>query len=372
MAREYIRTIQDLEERYYGRGAGYIQKSDAPVISTTTGVYNAVYGKKVWINLNLEANVWGVLPKKPWDRSGWRCITARASATVTGGVAENGTLPETIKPTWAELSTKPKTMAHNFDASEVMQFLGFIDDSLGDTMAHIREYMSKEHVEHLNKALITQNGTLAGNNLESIDRIIGSYGEITNCTDSADQAYTAGDLDIYTQDRDADVPWNDGYVSHASGTDRTLTLALIDTAFQNIWTNGGNPKVILTGYDTLMRIQQLLQSQQRFMEVKRVAPSINGITGVEGHEAGFMVATYNGVPIIPIKDCVKDTISRIYFIDSDYMWIRVAKPTQYFESGIESGDPFGINRLGQEGMFRTMAEPICSFFKAQGKIRDLK
>ncbi len=76
--------------------------------------------------------------------------------------------------------------------------------------------------------------------------------------------------------------------------------------FQQIWERGGNPKVILTGYDTLMRLQQLLQSQQRFMEEKRVTPTYNGVKGVPGMEAGFIVATYNGVPIIPTKDMDDD------------------------------------------------------------------
>ena len=38
------------------------------------------------------------------------------------------------------------------------------------------------------------------------------------------------------------------------------------------------------------------------MEEKRVTPTYNGVKGVPGIEAGFIVATYNGVPIIPTKD----------------------------------------------------------------------
>ena len=120
-----------------------------------------------------------------------------------------------------------------------------------------------------------------------------------------------------------------------------------------------------------MRIQQLLQAQQRFMEEKRVTPTFNGVKGVPGVEAGFIVATYNGVPIIPSKDVTKDGISRMYFLDTDYLHFSVAKPTQYFESGIETGDPFAINRLGQEGLYRTMGEIWTTFFGGHGSIRDL-
>ena len=94
-----IRTIQDMERMFYSNvGAEYITKTDAPVITSTTGVYNAVYGAMVWAALNQEANAFGILPKYPWVRSGWRVITARAGSTGDGGIVEDGTIPDTIKP----------------------------------------------------------------------------------------------------------------------------------------------------------------------------------------------------------------------------------------------------------------------------------
>jgi hypothetical protein len=182
-------------------------------------------------------------------------------------------------------------------------------------------------------------------------------------------------MDMYSIDRSANS-WSNAEMSvnASSGTptDRTLSLDLLDEMFQKMWIRGGNPKVMLTGYDTLMRIQQLLQSQQRFMEEKRVTPTYNGVKGVPGIEAGFIVATYNGVPIIPTKNMAADTLSRIYYLDTDYLHFSTAIPTQYFESGIETGDPFAINRLGQEGLYRTMGELWTTFFGAQGSVRDLK
>ena len=125
---------------------------------------------------------------------------------------------------------------------------------------------------------------------------------------------------------------------------RPLTLNVLDGMFRSVWERGGQPKAILTGYDTVEKIQQLLQPQQRFTEMKRVTPSINGVQGVPGMEGGFVVATYNGVPIIPSKDVHSDSggISRLYFLDTDYTYFCTAKPTLYHESGIETGDPFGI------------------------------
>ena len=384
MARNYVRTIQDMERYYYGGTAttgytyssGDILKADAPLLSTTAGTYQAIYGRKVWSQLNQEFNAFSILPKKPWERSGWRIITSKPSFNVGGGLAENATLPDTTKPDFLHVAAKPKTIGHSFDLSEVSMFLSDKDDGLGDVRQVLKEEMGKHHADHINRMLLQDVDTPAGNDLESLDRLTTDPAKMTT-TQGAVSALT--DHDLYSITRDGSAGFHSAEVdvggdASTAATNRNLSLNQLDGLFQQIWTRGGNPKVMLTGYDTLMRVQQLLQSQQRFMESKRVTPTYNGVKGVPGIEAGFIVATYNGVPLIPSKDVVTDTsgISRIYYFDTDYLWFQTAIPTQYFESGIETGDPFAINRLGQEGLYRTMGEVWDSFFGAGGSIRDLK
>jgi len=392
MARNYTRTVQDMERYYYGAGTnmgfGYsgseLLKADAPMLSTTAGTYQAIYGRKVWSQLNQEFNAFSILPKKPWDRSGWRVVTSKPSTSVGGGIAENGTLPDTTKPVFQNVAAKPKTIAHTFDMSEVAIFLNDKDDGLGDIRSVLKEEMGKHHAEHINQMLTKDVDTPAGNDIESLDRVTASAATMdvsgsSTANPAVAHANTAGDLDIYSITR-ADNTWSDAETVLANTASNTragnavLSLDHLDEMFQKIWIRGGNPKVMLTGYDTLMRIQQLLQSQQRFMEEKRVVPTYNGVKGVPGVEAGFIVATYNGVPIIPSKDVQAEPnsgISRIYCLDTDYLYYSTAKPTQYFESGIETGDPFAVNRLGQEGLYRTMGEVWTTFFGGQGSIRDL-
>ena len=385
-----MRTVNDMERYYYGAGQsmGYsysgseLLKADAPMLSTTAGTYQAIYGRKVWSQLNQEFNAFSILPKKPWDRSGWRVVTAKPSDTVGGGIPENGTLPDTQKPTFQNVAAKPKTIAHSFDMSEVAIFLNDKDDGLGDIRSVLKEEMGKHHAEMINKMLLTDVDTTAGNNIESLDRITAAYHDdgtaatTVGMNSGHDNLSADSDLDIYSIDRSANS-WSNAECSNNVvgdvSTNRTLSLDHIDELFRRLWERGGNPKVMLTGYDTLMRLQQLLQSQQRFMEEKRVVPTYNGVKGVPGMEAGFIVATYNGVPIIPTKDIDDDGgISKIYMLDTDYLYYSTAKPTQYFESGIETGDPFAINRLGQEGLYRTMGEVWTTFFGGQGSIRDLQ
>ena len=347
------------------------------MMSTTAGTYQAVYGRKVWSQLNQEFNAFSILPKKPWERSGWRILTERAESGVTGGIAENGTLPETSRPEFLHVAAKPKTIAHTFDLSEVSMFLSDKDDGLGDVRQVLKEEMGKHHAEMVNKMLLTDVSTVASNNFESLDRLT-TDPAVQTTTQTSVNVLT--DHDMYSITRDGSKEFHSAEVdvggdASTSATNRNLSLNQLDGLFQKIWTRGGNPKVMLTGYDTLMRAQQLLQSQQRFMDSKRITPTYSGVKGVPGIEAGFIVATYNGVPIIPTKDMPDDgasTLSRIYYLDTDYIWFQTAIPTQYFESGIETGDPFAINRLGQEGLYRTMGELWGSFFGASGSIRDLQ
>ena len=381
MARNYVRTVTDMERYYYGAGnaMGYtyggseLLKADSPMLSSTAGTYQAIYGRKVWSQLNQEFNAFSILPKKPWERSGWRILTERASFTKGGGIAENGVLPDTTKPEFLHVAAKPKTVAHTFDLSEVSMFLSDKDDGLGDVRTVLKEEMGKHHAEHINRMLLEDVDTPVGNDFESLDRLTSDPDKMTTGTGHVS---ATTDHDIYSITRDGSADFHSAEVDvDSSSANRNLSLNQMDGLFQQLWTRGGNPKVMLTGYDTLMRVQQLLQSQQRFMDSKRVTPTFNGVKGVPGLEAGFIVATYNGVPMIPTKDMPDEgagSISRIYYLDTDYLWFQTAIPTQYYESGIETGDPFAINRLGQEGLYRTMGEMWCSFFGASGSIRDLK
>lgn len=383
-----FRTMDELHSYAYGMG-DLIAKTNYPVYSGTTAAWNAIYGKRVWSQLNYEANTFAMLPKQPWANSGWRTEVGFPPSTApwtrgtapTGGVAEVDATPEislvpdTIRPSWDQLVAKPKQVWHGFDTSEIMDFLSGVDDSV-DAMPVMRESMGKFHALQLDAMLLADAAGAAGGviiNLETLDRIISSYSEWNgdpNLTleDSNPWDDSAGNQVDRSVTADA---FYDSYVSHNSDVARTLTLPIIDECLENIWLNGGKPKVIITGYDTLMAWQQLLQSQRRYMESAQVVATFGGIRSVApGFEGGFMVSTYHGIPIIPSQNVIDETgeKSRIYFLDTDYMWIRVARPTQYFESR----DMLLLGKIGFEGAYRTIGEVMCKNFKAQGKIRDIK
>ena len=336
--------------------------------------------------------------------------SAAPKADLIGGVAENATLASitALAPEYTTLQVSPKTIAHKFEFSELAMELAAIDDGVGDIRAIIREDMGKHHAEVQNKMLLTPLETYSAagitgltNNYTSLYKVVTSGKEIgqmyTNNLTEDGASGTNEELDpqlvrIYGKDRgvtvstetitavpdflDAEVDFG---ASYASGSARALSLTLLNDMIRRIRQNGGNPKCILTGYDTIQQISDLLQSQERFMDRKEIVPTHNGVRGVKGAEVGFRVATYYDIPLIPCKDMASTTaagttggLSDIFILDTDHLWLSVLKPTEYFEDGISNGNPFGVGTLGNQAMYRTIAEVCCSFFKGQGKITNLK
>jgi len=408
-----------------------------------TDLYNVLYGQKVWSMLNQEVNALSMIAKRPYTSSGWRVLKSRpqggsgssfavgadAAGSAAprldeiGGVAENATLASipALAPEYTKLFVSPKTIAHKFEFSELAMEMAAIDDGVGDIRAIVREDMGKHHAEVQNKMLLmplesySQSGiTEVDNNYTSLYKVVASAAEIgqmylNNITEDSENSGTTVAIDpkikgIYGDNRgvtaaadntnspsDADsiedivlVPsFLDAEVdfgaSYGSGSARVLTLTLLNDMIRRIRQNGGNPKCILTGYDTIQHISDLLQSQERFMDRKEIVPTHNGVRGVKGAEVGFRVATYYDIPLIPCKDMASTTaagttggLSDIFILDTDHLWLSVLKPTEYFEDGISNGNPFGVGTLGNQAMYRTIAEVCCSFFKGQGKITNLK
>ncbi len=366
-----IRTIQDLFYATYGTylmDDVRLAKTDAPVVTGTTGARNILYGAGLMAQVLVGANSFGALAKKPWQKSGYRVITA-AGSTGSPGLAENAAIPATLKPTMLAVDITPKVLAASFDMSSTHIKLSGKDDVV--TWEELQAYEQQEYKNRLNRELHVNMGTLTGpsadgTGMQSLDRVVGSSAENTA------MSYTAADEDIYGIDRSAATDlWADAYVGHASTVDRYISLSLIDTMLQNVepyWKEGSRQnKVMITGYDTALRVAQLLQSQLRYTK-ERVTMSVGGVKTAPGVDAGFEVASYDGIPIIRDSNVRADTISRLYTVDLDHCWIGMLQPITY----LESEDYQAIDKFGREGVYYMEAELVCDMFKAQGKIMDLK
>ena len=402
-----IKTIDELEALYYGYNRNLLRKADAPVTTSTSGVFNAIFGAYAWAQLNLEANAFGILPKYPWDKSGWRVITAKPTVDTTegntslGGVAEGGNIPDTVKPTVAELDVRPKTMALSFSASEVMEWLAtHSKDDIWGGLGSLRLYMAVQHKELINRALLADvekeaadaSGNHSGhNNFETLDRIISSDAE----EDALGGSYT-GYYDCWAAqggvDRDSGTDY-DATVESASGTIGTngvLTDDTIRTFLRKIRIAAGkDPNVLLGSHEVYSEIQGIYTPQVRVKNPygeQVVQIDVNGIKTFEGTGVGLHVDSLYGIPFIPSKDAPSSAddsseVGRLFALDTSdaegygypRLGIQISIPTEYYEATRRSpGYPFINNAFVEKGLFRTMGETVCRHFKSQGKIRDIK
>jgi len=160
-----------------------------------------------------------------------------------------------------------------------------------------------------------------------------------------------------------------------SGVGRDLSLNLLDDCIQSIRTNGGEPKLILMGHDQYFKLERLLNSQQRYMGQEEYQVGVGSEKTFPGTRTGLVLATYQGIPILPDADTTKSEKasggaklgSNIYVLDTDYLEIAVAQPTQY----IENRDYFAADALVVRGLLYTMAEFRAYRFDVHAKIQDL-
>jgi hypothetical protein len=163
-------------------------------------------------------------------------------------------------------------------------------------------------------------------------------------------------------------------VKDNDGTGRDLSLNLLDDCIQTIRTNGGEPKLITLGHDQYFKLERLLNSQQRYMGQEEYQVGVGSERTFPGTRTGLVLATYQGIPILPDADTPKgvstaDAVlgSNVYVLDTDYLEIAVAQPTQY----VENRDYFAANALVVRGLLYTMGELRCKNFFTQAKVTDL-
>ena len=163
-------------------------------------------------------------------------------------------------------------------------------------------------------------------------------------------------------------------VSYNSGTGRDLTLTLLDTAIQKIRENGGEPKLILLGHDQYFKLERLLNSQQRYMGQEEYQVGVGSERTYPGTRTGLVLSTYMGIPILPDADVAKSVSSAdavlgsdVFVLDTDYIEMAIAQPTQY----VENRDYFAANALVVRGLLYTMGEMRVKNIWTQAKISDL-
>ena len=411
------------------RKATYLQISDTFV---------ATYGKKVWDALNNKTVTFNAIKKVDWGPTvGWRLRTDRGSGR-SRPVSETGSLPTIDNSNYEGVFSYPKNVVSVFGVSLKGQAVSALEGGIGNQSAVEQEAASRDHIKEINQELMAGSAYLCsggGANQAIIGAAAAAYalaghikiGDTVSTSGAADAAKTvtavdvaAGTVDavgvtgansttVYVKSRNGltsldDICMDDAVTtggdtaghtlvdaynqttrtadtynapalaSYNAGVGRDLTLTLVDSCFENIRQNGGEPKLCATGLDQYDNLNQLLQAQQRFVDVTDYIVGVGDERTYPGTRAGFQLATYRGIPILPDPDTPKslsaaDVVlgSNFYVLDTDYLEIAVMYPTQY----LENRDYFAANALVIRGMFVTMMETRALRFDVHAKLADL-
>ena len=368
--------IEEYINSYYGGTLGIakrygIQKADNDFTSAEAGAFNVVYGAKVWNQLNTKSEVAKLLKKEPWTQSGWRVMTTRpvdsgGAADYAAGTTEGAAFGDTTASTLTTVEATLKEVVTPYEITTKAELLSDADDGLKGLAGFMRKEMSDAHVFGMDAMLLGDAHTVAGNNVESLDRVTTSHAY-------ADAVLNTTDADIFNIDRSAQS-WSDpALASHASGSDRPLTLALLDSVIEASLTNGVNYSdlILLTGHDTYMNLQQLLSSTTgnvvRYDAPQVAAGSANGVLGEAGLNYDTRVGSYQGIPIFVSQHVTKDVVSRVHLLDLPQMALRVAAPTTYV-----ANDNLAVTQaLTKQFALITAMELICYRFNTSASVRDL-
>jgi hypothetical protein len=162
------------------------------------------------------------------------------------------------------------------------------------------------------------------------------------------------------------------------GVPQYLETEILDQAIRDVRLAGGEPDIIISNFDQLDRVDQLLQGMRRYMPEATFQVKRGGEATLPGFQAGFQLATYRGIPWFPDVDipngyyCPSNVYtevgSDVLVLDTRWLEYGVASMTRYFESR----DYLQNDMLGVKAMFFTYLELRCLDVHKQAKITDLK
>jgi hypothetical protein len=351
-------------------------KADDPFLTSKTNYFNPIYGQSVIDWLNMESDIWALLPKSTYQAKGDSVRVKTADAVNFYGQLETATsLGDTDIPTVAEVNfTDPAVMYNHWDSSLIAQLKSTYQDTpKQDAASYFREDALLLHPKNINEWLGKSTDTPArgggnfDNYIESIDRV---------CSNAAESALLSAetDNDIYGFDRSAGEA--EAYVDLNGGVLRNLSLGLIDDMIADCKQYSTNRRfIMLTDETQLNQIEALADTKLRYEENKFVISTVNGVQTRKGKEIGFSVSSYIGagikVPIFTSQHIIGSSggNGNIYLLDLDHIEIRVAMPTIYYDTTNQNFTL--LDKFYYEYIIMTVAQLISDQFNCHGAIKWL-
>ena len=382
-------SFEDYVNAYYRGGldisARYgIKKDD--LTTGDTAYFNTMYGASVFNQLNTESDVFKLFRKEGWTQSGWRVLTARTVSASNKGIAEGGSFGATSSsvegdiPDLAEVSATIKEIVSPYTVSTKAAILAEADDGVKGLATFLRAQAAEAHSYWIDAMLTTDYAAgAAGDDFETLTRVCANYAQV-----GARSGTIAAEVDIYDLGARGDgATWADGYVSGAGGTNRLLSLDLLDATIQNAIENGASYDnlILLMGHQQLTELKQLITAGTSNatwrMALEAQAPKVtNGVQSEPGMNLEGRMGYYDSIPIYAtqhLADAMTDqsggtSMGPIMLLDMEHLYMKIAAPTTF----LAQEDLANVQALKRNYAFMTAGELICTKFATQGLITDLQ
>jgi hypothetical protein len=384
--------------------------ADTSIGSTTPGNYrNYIYGKQLWAQMNIRPTVFTAIPRNQYVKSGFRIVKNFATrAGHPNAVLETmSKVPDVKVPTITSLRIDPRVVINDpYSMTLAQQALDGLDDTVN--FDAILEILQTEFSMRINGQMLMHNinwaynpatDTDAGQQLCNyaywkelertsgftapdgvpictLDNLISGYDEYNTLSYSGTTGAFA--VDLFNIDRHSAASEMDAYISCSSGTGtlRNVSVDLLDNAVQSVmpyWKdNTVDGKVIITGFDTVGRIQQLHYQFQRFIGYGNYQTTYNGIKTCPGDVVGFGASQFKGIPIIPdlmvTKNPAGNGVSKIYVLDTNTIHHAILIPPTF----IQDKTYLARRALTDIATYYMASEMVCTKPRANAKIMNLQ
>ena len=380
-------SFEDYVNAYYKGGLDISKRYGIKKDDLTTGdtaYFNTMYGASVFNQLNTESDVFKLFRKEGWTQSGWRVLTARSAAASNIGVAEGAAFGTSDVPDLAEVYATIKEIVSPWTVSTRASILAEADDGVKGLATFLRAQAAEAHSYYIDKYLCEDYADVAtvdaGDvNFTPLTRICANHAQV-----AARSGTVAAELDVYNLTARGDgATWADGYVEGAGGTNRVLSLDILDTTIKNAIENGANYDnlIFLMGHTQLSELKQLLtagtsNATWRMTMDAQAPKGTNGVTSQPGMNLDGRVGYYDSIPIYAtqhLADTMTDQsggtgMGPMLLLDMEHLYMKIAAPTTF----LAQEDLANVQALKRNYAFMTAGELICTKFASQGLITDLK
>ena len=383
-----LRLYNEVVEKFYGNAiASDMAKTDLPITTASPDAYryNVFYGAAVFQQLQTSSVLFGRLAKFPYGRNGYRArktryLTTSAGSEYVPSTTENASIADTVSSNTVAITVEAQEVQQRINYSQKMLLLSKTNADVALDVANELSYAQSNFIYQINALLNDSiDNAVHTTAIETIDRVVSSYSEVTNCSDVGG-ANKAG---IYSQDRDAAASWVDAYVDHNSDVARPISKKIVTGLMNQTLAAGADPNTQFwyTGSDTWQQLTLMYDSQIRYQEPAEHGTFPTGDGKAVGAAMGKEVGTLYGRPVYVapagVAPTTGGTISNLYLLDDHYdpvykeplLGIKMLQAPMMVESRFENYPIHG--KLGSTHALYAAMQLECKRFNIQGKARDL-